>query len=154
MKKSTFYLLFSVLFFYSGFSLNAQVEKKPETLTKEIFQKKVWNYENNPNDFKYLGNKPCIIDFYADWCGPCRKIAPFMEEFCKTYHEQIYVYKVNTDQQKELAALFQVKSIPTVLFVPMQGPPTATKGALPKEQFDQLINQILLNKPQTPANEK
>jgi len=146
MKKNLFYLLFCTLFLFLGLNLFAQTEKKPEFLTKETFKQKVWNYEASPNEVKYLGNKPCIIDLYADWCGPCKRIAPFMDEFCKTYDGEIYVYKINVDKQKELAALFQASSIPVVVFFPMQGTPTATKGALPKEQYIQLINQILLKK--------
>jgi thioredoxin len=146
MKKTALSMFFSALFLISGLNVFAQTEKKPEILTKETFKQKVWNYEASPNEVKYLGNKPCIIDLYADWCGPCRRIAPFMEEFCKMYNGEIYVYKINVDKQKELAALFQANSIPVVVFFPMQGQPTATKGALSKEQYIQLINQVLLKK--------
>jgi thioredoxin len=140
--RRIFYLLFSFCFLYS--TVSAQTEKKPEMLTKETFLAKVWDYQSSPDEFKYLGDKPCIIDFYADWCRPCRMIAPYMEEFAKTYDGKIYVYKINTDQQKELAAKFQANSIPMVIFFPMTGKPTATKGALPKEQYDKLINELLL----------
>jgi thioredoxin len=144
MKKIAIKLFLSALFLFFGFTTNAQTEKKPEMLTKETFIKKVWDYKTNPNEYKYLGDKPCIIDFYADWCRPCRMIAPFLDEFCKTYDGKIYVYKVNTDQQKELQALFNASSIPMVIFFPMKGKPTATKGALPKEQYEQLIKELLL----------
>ena len=146
MKKITIYLLFCALFFFSGFTSVAQTEKKPELLTKETFIKKVWNYVESPNEFKYLGDKPCIIDFYADWCGWCRKIAPFFEEFCDTYKGKIYVYKINTDQQKELQALFQAKSLPTIMFVPLKDKPSIIQGAQSKEKFEQYIQQLLLNK--------
>jgi len=139
-----------LLFSFLPSPLSAQADKKPEMLTKETFVKKVWDFKANPNELKYLGDKPCMIDFYADWCGPCRRIAPFMEELAKTYAGEIYVYKINTDQQKELAALFQARSIPMVIFIPMKGQAQATRGALPKEQYDQLIQQILLGKKEKP----
>lgn len=148
MKKIAIAMFLSALFFFTDFSTAAQSEKKPEMLTKETFKKKVWNYEQSPNEFKYLGDKPCMIDFYADWCGPCKRIAPFMEELCKKYDGEIYVYKINTDQQKELAALFQARSIPLVIFVPMKGKPSSTLGAQAKEAYDNLIQQNLLGKTQ------
>lgn len=151
MKKNLIYTTLSILFVLSGITLSAQTEKKPEMLTKETFKEKVWNYTKDSTEFVYLGDKPCIIDFYADWCGPCRKIAPYMEEFSKSY-DNIYVYKINTDQQKELAALFQARSIPMVILVPMKGQPASTRGALPKEEYVKLIDKILLNKP-TPTAE-
>ena len=146
MNRIAMRTVFGVLFLLSGMMLYAQTEQKPELLTKETFQKKVWNYEKNATEWVYEGDKPCMIDFYADWCGPCRKIAPYMEEFMKTYAEQIYVYKINTDQQKELAAMFQARSIPMVLFVPMKGQPQKTVGAYPKEQYEEMIQKILLEK--------
>ena len=146
MKKILFYLFFSVLFLVSGLSLAAQSEKKPELLTKETFKQKVWDYEANPNEMKYLGDKPCMIDFYADWCGWCRKIAPLLVELCNTYDGEIYVYKIDTDKQKELQALFQVKGLPTILYVPMKGKPALIPGAASKEQFNQYIQQYLLVK--------
>ena len=146
MKKTAFYLFFSALFFFSGITLFAQTEKKPEHLTKETFKEKIWDYEANPKEFKYLGDKPCVIDFYANWCGWCKKIAPFLDEFCKTYDGEIYVYKINTEQQKELQALFQVTGLPTVMLIPMKGQPTVIKGAVSKEQYEQSIKQVLLGK--------
>ena len=139
-------MFFSVLFLLSGLSLTAQSEKKPEALTKETFKQKVWNYENNPKEFKYLGDKPCLIDFHADWCGWCRKIAPSLEELCKTYDGQVYFYKIDTEKQKELQTLFQVRSLPTILYIPMKGQPVLIPGAASKEQFDQYIQQYLLGK--------
>ena len=140
-------MVFGALFLLSGMILSAQTEKKPEMLTKETFREKVWDYEKNPREFIYKGDKPCLIDFYADWCGPCRKIAPYMEEFMTTYAGEIYVYKINTDQQKELAQMFQARSIPMVLLVPMKGQPQKTVGAYPKEQYQQMIETTLLGRP-------
>jgi len=115
-------------------------------LTKETFIQKVANFEANPKDWKYLGDKPCIIDFYADWCGPCKAVAPILEELAKTYDGQIYVYKINTDEQQELAGAFGIRSIPSLLFVPMDGKPQMSVGALPKAQMVEAINTLLLGK--------
>jgi len=115
-------------------------------LTKETFMQKVANFEANPKEWKYLGDKPCIIDFYADWCGPCKAVAPILEELAKTYDGQIYVYKINTDQEQELAGAFGIRSIPSLLFVPMNDKPQMSVGALPKAQMVEAINSILLGK--------
>lgn len=90
-------------------------------LTKEEFLKKVVDYENNPTEWKYLGDKPAIVDFYADWCGPCKMIAPILEELAAEYKDRIVIYKVNTEQEQELAAVFGIRSIPTLLFYPHAG---------------------------------
>ena len=115
-------------------------------LTKEEFLKKVVNYETNPNGWEYLGDKPCIIDFYADWCGPCKVIAPILEELANEYNGQIYIYKINTDEEQELSAAFGIRSIPTLLFCPLKGDPHMALGAMPKESFVKAINEILLKK--------
>jgi len=146
MKKSINCIVLSFLLFLTGLNVTAQTAKKPEFLTKETFLQKVWNFEESPNEVKYLGDKPCLIDFTADWCGWCRKIAPFMEEFCTTYNGKIYVYKINIDKERELRDLFEARSIPVVIFFPKKGQPTATKGALSKEQYEQLIKELLLKK--------
>jgi thioredoxin len=146
--------VFAVLFLLTGMILSAQNEKKPELLTKETFKEKVWDFDKNPTEFVYKGDKPCLIDFYADWCGPCRRIAPYMEDFMKTYSGQIYVYKINTDQQKELAAMFQARNIPMVLFIPMKGQPQKTVGAYPKEQYQQMIESVLLGKQPAQTEQK
>ena len=146
MEKITTYILLCAMFIFSGLATMAQTAKKPEQLTKESFLKKVWNYEESPNEFKYLGDKPCLIDFHADWCGWCKRIAPIIEELCTAYYGQIYVYKIDTDKQKELQALFKVKSLPTLMFIPMNAAPTTILGAQSKEKFEQLINYLLLNK--------
>lgn len=115
-------------------------------LTKAEFLTKVANYEANPTEWKYLGDKPCIIDFYADWCGPCRAIAPVLEELAKEYHGQIYIYKVDTEKEQELAAAFGIRSIPSLLFCPMGEQPQMAQGALPKETFKKAIEEVLLKK--------
>ena len=113
-------------------------------LTKEDFLAKVANYEQNPTEWKYLGDKPCIIDFYANWCGPCKMVAPILEELSEEYKDQIYIYKVNTEEQEELAAAFGIRSIPSILFCPMNAQPQMAQGALPKNTFKQAINEVLL----------
>ena len=115
-------------------------------LTKADFLKKVANYETTPNEWKYLGDKPAIIDFYASWCGPCRSIAPVLEELAQEYKGQIVIYKVDTEQEQELAAAFGIRSIPSLLFVPMDGQPQMAQGAMPKDAFVQAINDVLLRK--------
>lgn len=112
-------------------------------LTNDTFKEKVFNYEVN-KEWKYEGDKPCIIDFYADWCGPCKKIAPVLEELAKEYDGKITIYKVNTEKQRELSAAFGIRSIPSLLFVPANGQPQMSQGALPKEQFKKIIDDFLL----------
>ena len=112
-------------------------------LTKEMFLEKVANYEASPNDWKYLGEVPCIIDFYADWCGPCKAVAPVLEELAAEYGDKLIIYKVDTEAQQDLAAAFGVRSIPTLLFCPMEGAPQVARGALPKASFKEAIKDVL-----------
>jgi thioredoxin len=112
-----------------------------EHLTTETFKEKVFNYETN-KDWKFEGEKPCIIDFYADWCQPCKAVAPILEEIQKE-NSDITIYKINTEEQQELAAVFGIKSIPSLLFVPMNGQPQMAMGALPKESFESAIKEVL-----------
>lgn len=115
-------------------------------LTKADFLTKVSNFETNPTEWKYLGDKPAIIDFYASWCGPCKTIAPILEELAAEYGDSIIIYKVNTEQEQELAAAFGIRSIPSLLFVPMNGQPQMVQGAMPKAGFKEAIDKVLLNK--------
>ena len=123
-------------------------EKKMQTihLTKSEFLAKVADYETSPNEWKYLGDRPAIIDFYASWCGPCKMIAPILEELAAEYGDSIYVYKINTEEEQELAAAFGIQSIPTLLFVPMEGAPQMAQGAMPKNALKEAIDKVLLNK--------
>jgi len=115
-------------------------------LTKAEFLQKVDNYEANPNEWKYLGDKPCLIDFYADWCGPCKAVAPILEELAKEYDGKIVIYKIDTDKEQELASAFGIRSIPSLLFVPMSGKPQMSMGAMPKDQLKKAIDETLLGK--------
>lgn len=121
-------------------------EMKAIHLTKEEFLKKVVNYEANPNEWKYLGDKPCIVDFYASWCGPCKMVAPILEELAGEYEGEIYIYKIDTEKEEELAQAFSIRSIPTLMFIPMNGDPQITRGALPKSELKIAIDSILLNR--------
>ena len=123
-------------------------EKKMQTihLTKSEFLAKVADYETSPNEWKYLGDRPAIIDFYASWCGPCKMIAPILEELAAEYGDSIYIYKINTEEEQELAAAFGIQSIPTLLFVPMEGAPQMAQGAMPKNALKEAIDKVLLNK--------
>ncbi len=115
-----------------------------EHLTKETFFEKVFNFEKN-KDWKFEGKLPCIIDFYADWCQPCKIVAPILEELSKEYEGKINIYKINTEQEVELASAFGIRSIPSMLFCPADGQPQMAVGALPKETLVQAINDVLLN---------
>lgn len=124
---------------------------KPVHLTKQDFLEKVMNYEKNQTEWVYEGDKPALIDFYADWCGPCRQAAPILEELAKEYEGKIYIYKVDTEKERELAAVFGIQSIPAFLFVPQSGKPTMSNGiaqssAETKAMFKKMIDDILLGK--------
>ncbi len=114
-----------------------------EHLTKETFFEKVFNYEKN-KEWKFEGKLPCIIDFYADWCQPCKIVAPILEELAEEYNGQLNIYKVDTEDQNELAAAFGIKSIPSMLFCPVDGQPQMAVGALPKDSLKQAIADVLL----------
>ena len=113
-----------------------------EHLTKEAFLNKVFNYEKN-KEWKFEGEKPCIIDFYADWCGPCKMVAPVLEELAKDFDGKINVFKVNTEEEQELASAFGIRSIPSFLFVPSDGQPQMAMGALPRETFVKAFKDVL-----------
>lgn len=115
-------------------------------LTYEEFSKKVADLKNNPDDRTYLGDKPAIVDFYANWCPPCRKISPILDELADEYGDEIYIYKVNVDKEPKLSAAYDIKSLPTLLFFPMGEEPQMLKGALPKGTFKKAIDEVLLKK--------
>ena len=113
-----------------------------EHLTKETFIEKVFNYEEN-KDWKFEGDKPCLIDFYADWCAPCKMVAPILEDLSKEYNGKLDIYKFDTEAEQELAGIFGIRSIPSFLFVPSDGQPQMAMGALPKETFEKAIKDVL-----------
>lgn len=113
-----------------------------EHLTKDTFKVKVFNYEVN-KEWKYEGTKPAIIDFYADWCAPCKMVAPVLEELKAEYKDKLEIFKINTEEEQELSAMFGIQSIPSLLFIPLDGQPQMAMGALPKETFKQAIGEVL-----------
>ena len=113
-----------------------------EFLTKETFKEKVFNWEEN-KEWKYEGSVPCLIDFYADWCGPCKMVAPVLEKLQEEYGDRLKIYKIDTEQERELAGMFGIQSIPSLLFVPVEGQPQMAMGALPKATFEKAISDVL-----------
>jgi thioredoxin len=113
-----------------------------EFLTIDTFKEKVFNFEAS-QEWNFVGERPCIIDFYADWCGPCKMVAPVLEQLAVEYKDKVDIYKIDTEDQQELAAMFGIRSIPSLLFVPAEGQPQMAMGALPKESFRQIIKEVL-----------
>lgn len=111
-------------------------------LTKQDFLDKVFDYENE-KEWNYKGDVPAIIDFYADWCGPCKMVAPVLEKLSEEYEGKLNIYKVNTEKEQELSSAFGISSIPSILFIPVDEKPQMAAGALPKETFRQLIKDVL-----------
>ncbi|TLX70438.1 thioredoxin [Labilibacter sediminis] len=117
-------------------------ENKVIYLNKDTFKELVFNYETN-KEWKYNGNVPAILDFYADWCGPCRQVAPILDQLQKEYDGKIQVFKVNTDKEKELASVFGIRSLPTIVFIPLNGEPQAAMGFRPKADMEKMVTEIL-----------
>ena len=113
-----------------------------EFLTKETFIAKVFDYENN-KEWKFEGDRPALIDFYADWCGPCKMVAPILEELSAEYGDKLDIFKIDTEAEQELASVFGIRSIPSLLFVPLEGQPQMAMGALPKDTFEKAIKDVL-----------
>ena len=137
MKKIA--LVFGLLVMV-GFSALAQ---KPEHLDEAGFKAKVYDFDKSKT-WKYEGNTPAIVDFYADWCGPCRYVAPFLEQLANEYGTKIKVYKVNTDKEQQLSASLGIQNLPTIIFIPQNGQPQTSMGAIPKETLVKAINDVLL----------
>jgi thioredoxin len=147
MKRKVFILMAAIM---AGFLLYSMTAPGPvafgkvsiEKLTAKTFKEKVFDYEKS-TEWKYKGQLPAIIDFYADWCGPCKMIAPILDQLSKDYAGKIVIYKVDVDVERELASVFQTQSIPSILFIPKTGQPQMAKGALPKETFEKAILEVL-----------
>ena len=139
MKKAL--ILFALLL--ATFTTYAQ-ESNVIHITKVEFIKKVYDYTISDKVLHYKGDKPAIIDFYADWCGPCRKLSPILEEVATEFKKDIYIYKVNTDKEPEIAKAFGIRALPTLLFIPLEGEPEGNEGFLTKEQLYEAIYKVLL----------
>ena len=135
-------VIFGIGFCSCAFAASPKEESAGKViyLTKEEFNKKVVNIESN-SSWKYLGDKPCILDFYASWCGPCRMISPYLDELAKEYKDQIYIYKIDVDKEKELGRAFGASSIPLLVFIPQDGQPQAARGALPKAELKNALSK-------------
>lgn len=151
MKRVAIFLfLLATVFIFTDVSVaqnsRTSAESKTIKLDKAAFLKKVMNFEKSPTVWNYLGDRPAIIDFYADWCGPCRRLSPLLDELADEYDGKIYIYKVNVDNEKEIARAFGITSLPTIVFVPMKGNPSAGTGFLPKETLRSAVKELLLEK--------
>lgn len=148
MKK----IIIAITALFVAFSLSAKnpvKTTKPVKMDAKMFKEQVFDYANNPTEWDFKGNKPAIIDFWAAWCAPCKKLSPILDELAAQYGDEIIIYKVNVDEEKELAATFGIRSIPTLLFIPVDGKPQVAQGALPKNTLIELIDSFLLNKTDT-----
>lgn len=119
---------------------------KPIHITYDEFLEKVWNFEESPQKWVFKGDIPVVIDFYADWCKPCKMIAPYMEKLASENEGKLIVYKINVDDERKLASVFQVQSIPSVLFVPVKGEPSMQTGALSEDAYIKIVKEQLLGK--------
>lgn len=145
MKKISI-ILFAILLSIPFFAQNNKKEDPVISMDELMFLTRVFDYkQGNETEWKYIGDKPCIIDFYATWCAPCRMIAPTLKDLAKEYQDSIYVYKVDVDKEKELAAAMGIQSMPTIVFIPMKGQPQVIIGAADKNTFQRAIKEVLLN---------
>lgn len=159
MKKIFITILSALLLASCGDSKKENKENKEQPAAQEVkiedksivknidynfFIKNIWDLEKHPDSFAYEAKLPCVIDFYADWCGPCKRVAPIMEEIAQEYDGKLLVYKVNVDKDRKLPTIFKVSSIPTVFFLPEEGQPLSHVGALSKEEYISIINRHLI----------
>lgn len=138
--KNTMILLVAILAMTAITSLKAQTVQE---LTTQEFKDKIWNFEANSKEWKYQGDKPAIIDLYATWCGPCKRLAPILSDIQKEYGNKLQIYKVDVDKERQLAQLFNASSIPLMVFIPKEGEPFLVSGLRPKEQLEQIITENL-----------
>ena len=150
MKKilASFIVLFALL---STSCAQTKTETQKEEasviqMNKQMFLDKVFDYTTGATEWKYQGDKPAVIDFYATWCGPCRMVAPILKDLAKEYGDSIVIYKVDTDKEKELSMAMGIRSLPTIVFIPKTGDPQVIVGAAEKATFRRAIDEVLLNK--------
>ncbi len=150
MKKflASFIVLFTLL---STSCAQTKTETQKENasviqMNKQMFLDKVFDYTTGATEWKYQGEKPAVIDFYATWCGPCRMVAPILKDLAKEYGDSIVIYKVDTDKEKELSMAMGIQSLPTIVFIPKTGQPQVIVGAADKATFRRAIDEVLLNK--------
>lgn len=146
MKKffASLFTLFALVSTSCG--QNSDKETSVIQMDKQMFLDKVFNYTTGATEWKYQGEKPAVIDFYATWCGPCRMVAPILKDLAKEYGDSIVIYKVDTDKEKELSMAMGIQSLPTIVFIPKTGQPQIIVGAADKTTFKRAINEVLLNK--------
>lgn len=150
MKRILASLIVLFALFTTSCAQTKKEEKKEEStviqMNKEMFLDKVFDYTTGATEWKYKGEKPAVIDFYATWCGPCRMVAPILKDLAKEYGDSIVIYKVDTDKEKELSMAMGIQSLPTIVFIPQNGQPQVIVGAADKSTFQRAINEVLLNK--------
>ena len=150
MKRILASLIVLFALFSTSCAQSKKEEKKEETsviqMDKQMFLDKVFDYTTGATEWKYQGDKPCVIDFYATWCGPCRMVAPILKDLAKEYGDSIVVYKVDTDKEKELSMAMDIQSLPTIVFIPQTGQPQIIVGAADKATFRRAIDEVLLGK--------
>lgn len=150
MKRILASLIVLFALFTTSCAQTKKEEKKEELtviqMNKQMFLDKVFDYTTGATEWKYKGDKPAVIDFYATWCGPCRMVAPILKDLAKEYGDSIVIYKVDTDKEKELSMAMGIQSLPTIVFIPQNGQPQVIVGAADKSTFQRAINEVLLNK--------
>ena len=146
MKKILASLLVCCALVSSSCAQTPKEENSVISMNKEMFLEKVFDYTTGATEWKYQGNKPAVIDFYATWCGPCRMVAPILKDLAKEYGDSIVIYKVDTDKEKELSMAMGIQSLPTIAFIPTTGQPQVIVGAADKATFKRAIDEVLLNK--------
>ena len=150
MKRILASLIVLFALFSTSCAQSKKEEKKEETsviqMDKQMFLNKVFDYTTGATEWKYQGGKPCVIDFYATWCGPCRMVAPILKDLAKEYGDSIVIDKIDTDKEKELSGAMGIQSLPTIVFIPKSGQPQVIIGAADKATFRRAIDEVLLNK--------